>query len=144
MDASEILPDVGKVLDFLWKNDQKIALGSASKNAKPILRKVDLIDKFHAIVDGNDVSRAKPDPEVFEIGASLLNIESKNCIVFEDSVAGIQAANIAGMISMGIGEKSILHEADFIFKDFTEMNLDFLESIISGKITKETKNNISI
>ena len=144
MDASEILPDVDKVLDFLLESNQKVALGSASKNAKPILRKVNLLEKFHAIVDGNDVSRAKPDPEVFEIGAGLLNTEAKQCVVFEDSVAGVQAANIAGMISVGIGDKNVLHEADFIFKDFTEMNLDFLESIISGKITKETKNNISI
>lgn len=116
MDASEILPDVDKVLDFLLESNQKVALGSASKNAKPILRKVNLLEKFHAIVDGNDVSRAKPDPEVFEIGAGLLNTEAKQCVVFEDSVAGVQAANIAGMISVGIGDKNILHEADFILK----------------------------
>ncbi len=137
MDDSEILPDVSKTLDFLIKNKQAIALGSASKNAKPILEKVNLIEKFEAIVDGNDVSKAKPDPEVFLIGAKLLNLNPKDCIVFEDSVAGIQAANTANMISIGIGEQSVLNEADYIFKDFTEMSSEFLEGIISGQINKK-------
>ena len=135
MDASEILPDVSKVLDFLIENKQGIALGSASKNATSILKKVHLLDKFEAIVDGNDVSKAKPDPEVFLIGAKLLGMKPEDCIVFEDSVAGIQAANTANMISIGIGEKSVLHEADYIFKDFTEMSQDFIEGIISGQET---------
>lgn len=137
MDDSEILPDVTKVLDFLIENDQAIALGSASKNATSILEKVHLIDKFHAIVDGNDVSKAKPDPEVFLIGSKLLNIKPEDCIVFEDSVAGVQAANAANMISIGIGEDDVLHEADYIFKDFTEMSQSFFDNLISGDIKKQ-------
>ena len=140
MDTSEILPDVTQVLDFLIEKKQGIALGSASKNARSILNKVKLLSKFETIVDGNDVSKAKPNPEVFLIGAKLLNIKPEDCIVFEDSVAGIQAANAAHMISIGIGEKEVLHEADYIFKDFTEMSIEFLEAIISGKI----KENLSI
>lgn len=144
MDASEILPDVSKVLDFLIEKKQAIALGSASKNATPILKKVHLLEKFDAIVDGNDVSKAKPDPEVFLIGAKLLDMKPENCIVFEDSVAGVQAANIANMISIGIGEQSVLHEADYIFKDFTEMSQEFIEQIISGEIQKQPKSDLSI
>ncbi len=136
MDTSEILPDVSKVLDFLTEKHQAIALGSASKNAKPILDKINLIDKFHTIVDGNDVSKAKPDPEVFLIGAKQLNVKPEYCIVFEDSVAGIQASNTANMLSIGIGEEDVLHEADYVFKDFTEISSEFLEAIIEGKITK--------
>jgi beta-phosphoglucomutase len=131
MDASEILPDVSKVLDFLNQKNQAVALGSASKNARPILEKVNLLNKFQSIVDGNDVSKAKPDPEVFLIGAKLLNIKPEDCIVFEDSVAGVQAANKANMISIGIGAKNVLQEADYIFKDFTEMSPEFLEELIS-------------
>lgn len=137
MDATEILPHVSKVLDFLKEHEQAIALGSASKNARPILEKVSLLDKFHVIVDGNDVSKAKPDPEVFLIGAKQLQINPKDCVVFEDSVAGIKAANLADMISIGIGEKDILHEADYVFKDFTEMSQAFIEAIISEKMTKK-------
>ena len=136
MDASEILPDVSRVLDVLIEKQQPVSLGSASKNARPILKKVNLLEKFDAIVDGNDVSKAKPDPEVFLIGAKLLDKEPQDCVVFEDSVAGVQAANTANMISIGIGAKDVLHEADFVFKDFTEMSQQFIEDIISGKIKK--------
>lgn len=130
MDASEILPDVPRVLDFVLEKEQGVALGSASKNARPILNKVGLLTKFHDIVDGNDVTAAKPDPEVFLIGAQKLGIAPQGCIVFEDSIAGIQAANTAGMISIGIGEKDVLHEADYIFNDFTEISNEFLIHLI--------------
>ena len=133
MDESEILPDVNKVLDFLIHNKLPIALGSASKNARKILEQVSLLKKFDAIVDGTNVNKAKPDPEVFLIAAKLLGVEPKDCVVFEDSVAGIQAANKANMISIGIGNASILKEADIVFKDFTEIDFDFLENLKSIK-----------
>lgn len=131
MDDNEILPDVSKVLNYLIAQKQPISLGSASKNARPILEKVNLLSKFDAIVDGNDVSKAKPDPEVFLIAAKALNIKPEDCIVFEDSVAGVQAANTANMISIGIGEKEVLHEADYVFSDFTEMENSFIEELIN-------------
>lgn len=131
MDESEILPGVLPVLIYLKENNQKIVLGSASKNAKPILEKAKIIDYFDAIVDGNDVSNAKPDPEVFIQGAKKVNFSNEQCIVFEDSVAGIQAANIAGMTSVGIGEESILHEAQFVFPDFTHIDLNFIQNLIN-------------
>ncbi|MFC4634063.1 beta-phosphoglucomutase [Dokdonia ponticola] len=130
MDQSEILPDVPRVLAYLIEKQQGIALGSASKNARPILERVALLDKFHAIVDGNDVTTAKPDPEVFVKGAQALGAAAKHCIVFEDSIAGIQAANTAGMTSIGIGDAAVLHEADHVFSDFTEMSNDFLDTLI--------------
>lgn len=131
MDASEILPDVPRVLDFVLAKEQGVALGSASKNARPILDKVGLLTKFQDIVDGNDVTAAKPDPEVFLIGAQKLGIAPKDCIVFEDSIAGIQAANTAGMISIGIGEQDVLLEADHVFKDFTEISNEYLIELIN-------------
>ncbi|WP_438711715.1 beta-phosphoglucomutase [Aquimarina muelleri] len=133
MDTKEILPDVPKVLEYLQAKRQLIALGSASKNARAILEKVKLYNRFHTIVDGTNVSKAKPDPEVFLIGAKQLGVSPKNCIVFEDSVAGIQAANTADMISIGIGDKNILHEADYVFKDFTEIGEDFVNQLIITK-----------
>ncbi|MBD3862740.1 beta-phosphoglucomutase [Olleya marilimosa] len=131
MTDEEILPDVPRVLDYLIEKAQPISLGSASKNARPILEKVHLLSKFNAIVDGNDVSKAKPNPEVFLIAAQHLNMKPEDCIVFEDSVAGVQAANTANMISIGIGEKEVLHEADYIFSDFTEIENSFIEELIN-------------
>ena len=130
MDASEILPDVPRVLNYLLANHQGIALGSASKNARVILEKVKLHEKFHTIVDGTNVSKAKPDPEVFLVGAQELGIAPEHCIVFEDSVAGVQAANVANMISIGIGDKKVLHEANYIFKDFTQITEEFINKLM--------------
>lgn len=131
MDEREILPGVVKVLEYLKNNNQAIALGSASKNARPILEKTNIMHFFDAIVDGNDVSNAKPDPEVFLQAARKLGIINENAIVFEDSVAGIQAANSAKMISIGIGDSSVLHEAKYNFKDFTFIENSFLEKLIN-------------
>ncbi len=131
MDENEILPGVLPILKFLKENNQLIALGSASKNARPILEKTGTLKYFDAIVDGNDVSNAKPDPEVFLIAAKLLGKNPEDSIVFEDSVAGVQAANIGGMISVGIGETTTLHEAKYIFKDFTFIDVSFIEALIN-------------
>ncbi len=131
MDKSEILPRVEEVLQFLKANNQYVVLGSASKNARPILEKVNILHYFDVLVDGNDVTNAKPDPEVFLQGANQVQVAYKDAIVFEDSVAGIQAANVAGMTSVGIGEKEVLHESDFCFRDFTEMSNDFIMQLIN-------------
>jgi beta-phosphoglucomutase len=130
MDASEILPDVQRVLKFLKKHNMPIALGSASKNARPILEKVNLMDYFDAIVDGTQVTKAKPDPEVFLLAAAQMGVNPKECVVFEDAVAGIEAANNAGMLSIGIGEEKVLSEAKFVFADFTEMDDNFLNRLL--------------
>lgn len=130
MDESEILPAVRETLEFIKENGQHIALGSASKNARPILEKVGLLHFFDVIVDGNDVTNAKPDPEVFVRASKLLGVSNENAIVFEDSVAGIQAANIAGMLSIGIGEKNVLKEAKYCFPNFLHMDTSFIETLI--------------
>lgn len=131
MTSEEILPDVVKVLDFLKEHKQAIALGSASKNARVILEKVELLDYFDTIVDGTNVTKAKPDPEVFLNAASQLDITPAKCIVFEDSVAGVQAANTANMTSIGIGTVNVLGEANEVYADFTEMPISYLENFIN-------------
>jgi beta-phosphoglucomutase len=130
MDESEVLPNVPRVLNFLKDNHIPIALGSASKNARPILEKVKLLPFFDSIVDGNNVTKAKPDPEVFLIAAENLGVLSNKCVVFEDAVAGIQAANAAHMISVGIGDQKVLSESKYNFNDFTEIDTDFLSKLL--------------
>lgn len=131
MDESEILPDVPKVLKYLKSHKIPMALGSASKNAGPILEKVNLLSYFDTLVDGNSVTKAKPDPEVFLIAAERLGVKPEHCVVFEDALAGIEAANSAGMISIGIGEANVLTAAKFNFVDFTEIDSEFLDSLIN-------------
>ncbi|WP_299523617.1 beta-phosphoglucomutase [uncultured Lutibacter sp.] len=131
MTDEEILPGINELLNYLDAKGIKYALGSASKNAPLILKKVGLIERFAAIVDGNDVSKAKPDPEVFLIGAKKLHMKPENCIVVEDAIAGVEAANAAKMISIGIGDAELLSEATYILKDTKGFTVDFLKNLIN-------------
>jgi len=131
MKPDEILPGVLYFLDNLRKNNIKIALGSASKNAQTILKGVKILNKFDAIIDGTNVSRAKPDPEVFSKGAEALNIAPENCIVFEDAEAGIQAAINAGMNSVGIGSPEILKKASIVKKGLQGFDYKQLSDIFN-------------
>jgi len=131
MDHTEILPGIDDLLHYLKLNKVPFSLGSASKNARLILETLDLIDLFDAIVDGNDVSTAKPDPEVFLIAAQKLGVQPEDCIVIEDAQAGIEAANKAGMTSIGIGDANVLAEADFKLNNTSELTIDFVQELIA-------------
>jgi len=104
----------------------KTALGSASKNSMTILEKLEIVHLFDAIIDGNKVTKAKPDPEVFLKGAEALSIEPKYCVVFEDAIAGVEAAKAGGMKAIGIGDPKVLYKADLVVSGLNEMTLDKL------------------
>ncbi len=129
MDASELLDGAVECLDTLRKNGILIALGSASKNAPLILTNLKITDKFDAIIDGNHTTKVKPDPEVFELGAKALNVPCENCVVFEDSFAGIEAAKAAGMAAVGIGKPDVLHEADAVIDGLHQFDMDLLKKL---------------
>jgi beta-phosphoglucomutase len=133
MDPSERLPDVQRVLQAFRDSGCGIALGSASKNARPILDKIELTPYFDVIVDGTNVTKAKPDPEVFLQAAHQLGIAPEDCVVFEDAVAGIEAAKAAGMRAFGIGDPEQLTQAERVFKDFTQLDNTYIEQHIIGR-----------
>ncbi len=112
LNENSLLPGTKPFLQKLRADGVKIALGSASKNAPLILDKLGITDLFDAIVDGNSVSKAKPDPEVFLKGAELLNLDPADCVVFEDAQAGIEAARAAGCGIIAIDKNGILKDAD--------------------------------
>ena len=114
IDASEILRGAKEYLLELRGRGIKIALGSASKNATIILQNLGIIDLFDAIIDGNKVSKSKPDPEVFLLGAKELGIAPAACVVYEDAVAGVEAAKSGGMYAVGIGHAENLPGADVV------------------------------
>jgi beta-phosphoglucomutase len=118
MNPAEILPGV---LDFLGQIKElgfKIALGSASKNSEVILTKTGLLPWFDLVIDGNKVSKSKPDPEVFLKGAEGLGFSPAECIVFEDAQAGVEAAKNGGMRVIGIGDLLVLRDADKVIPNF--------------------------
>lgn len=126
MDESEVLPGARRFLAECRAASIRTALGSASKNAMLILRNVGLVDHFDAIIDGNKTSAAKPDPEVFLLGAQALGVEPRQCVVFEDAEAGVEAALRAGMRCVGIGSPQTLHRANLVISGLAEMTLDRL------------------
>ena len=131
MNEDELLPGIKQLLTDLHKNSIPFALGSASKNARRILDALQLTDKFTAIVDGTDVSKAKPDPEVFLIAAKKLHYPPEKCIVIEDAKAGIAAANAVNMLSIGIGDSQNLYDADLILDDTSKLNYMLIKGLIT-------------
>ena len=112
LDSSELLEGAEAYLRQLKNDGVRISLGSSSKNAPLILDKLGIRDLFDAVVDGNSVSKAKPDPEVFLKGAEMLGLAPADCVVFEDSQAGIEAARNAGCGVIAIDVGGILTDAD--------------------------------
>jgi len=129
MNEDEMLPGIKKLLNDLQNAGMSFALGSASKNARRILNALGITDMFTAIVDGNDVTKAKPDPEVFTTAADKLGVPYELCIVVEDSQAGIEAAKNAGMKVIGIGDKNNLEKADFVLPETGRLNRAILEQL---------------
>ncbi|NLJ10054.1 MAG: beta-phosphoglucomutase [Treponema sp.] len=115
-----LLPGARSLLNYLKTNGYKIALGSASKNARFILMKLGIQSFFDVIVDGNRVVNAKPDPEVFIKAADDLGLPYRQCVVFEDSLAGIEAAKSAGMKVVAVGNQDLLPGADWYIQKLTE------------------------
>ena len=126
----DILPGVNKLLDFAAIKDIPIALGSASKNAHQILKKLGIKNKFKVIIDGNLTSKSKPHPEVFLKGAKMLEVNPKEVIVFEDSIAGVKAANRAKMVSVAICTCGKIENARYNFNSLDDIPLEFFEKMI--------------
>lgn len=123
MTPDDVLPGVRDFLHELKETGILIGLGSASKNARLILQRTNIEKIFNVVVDGNLITKAKPDPEVFALGARLLEVEAENTLVFEDAIAGVQAAHNAGMKCIGIGTPEMLGEADLVFPGFQNLKL---------------------
>jgi beta-phosphoglucomutase len=129
MTPDEVLPGCLSFIRELRNANIRVAIGSASKNTPMILERVGIRELFDAIADGNNVTEAKPNPEVFIKAAEMVGINPGKCVVFEDAVAGVQAALNAGMMCIGVGSSKILIKAHFVVHGLNEMNLSKLISI---------------
>lgn len=129
MTPDEILPGSVEFIKELKNAGIKVALGSASKNTPLILERVGMKKMFDAVADGNVVHKAKPDPEVFLTAAKMLRVEPRCCVVFEDAIAGVQAALNARMMCVGIGSDKILTKAHYVVPGLNKMNLKLLQEI---------------
>lgn len=121
MDDHDVSSDVLKTLYFLERNGIKTAIGSSSKNTMFILERIGLDNYFDAIADGTQISKSKPDPEVFLLAAKKLCLEPKDCIVVEDAKTGIDAANAGGFISVGINDAANYSETKYRIKKVSDV-----------------------
>jgi beta-phosphoglucomutase len=129
MTPAEILPGAAAFLAAVRTQGLLIALGSASKNSGTILKQVGLFDAFDVLIDGNSVTKSKPDPEVFLMGAKQLGVLPEHCVVFEDAIAGIAAAKNGKMKAVGVGDPTLLAAADLVVSGLAEMTLEKLASL---------------
>ncbi len=121
MTPNDVTDEVRETLAEIRKRGYKISLGSSSKNAKFILERVDLLDAFDAISDGNNITKSKPDPEVFLKGAEFLGENPADCLVVEDAEAGIVAGIAGGMKTAAIGDAVGCGKADYILTTFSDL-----------------------
>ncbi len=121
MSPADLSDEVRETLDEIRKRGYKIAIGSSSKNTKFILERIGLNGYFDAISDGTNITRSKPDPEVFLLAAEYLGLQPEDCLVVEDALAGIDAAKAGGMLAAGIGEASGYEKTDFALDTFSDL-----------------------
>lgn len=122
MTPENLSPEVKDTLDFLRKSGCRLAIGSSSKNAGFILERIGLDGYFDAVVDGNQISHAKPDPEVFQCAARRLGLAPESCLVVEDALVGIEAAVRAGSDAAGIGDARSSSLAEYHLTTLSELD----------------------
>ncbi len=123
---SELLPGALNALEELRKRGIRTAVASNSRNAKPIIERVQIGHLIDTVVDGHEIENSKPDPEVFLLAAKNVGVSPDHCLVVEDAVAGIEAARRAGMKALGIGTPERLPNADIVVPDLASIPVERL------------------
>jgi len=113
--SKDLLPGARELLEEIRLVGLKSALGSASKNARDVIRRLGISDLLDAISDGSSVERQKPAPDLFLHAARLLNLKPEDCVVVEDAAAGIEAARAGGFRTLGLGPRERVGDADVVF-----------------------------
>ncbi len=121
MSTKDLSDEVKNTLDELRRRGYRLAIGSSSKNTKKILKQIGLGDYFDAISDGTNITKSKPDPEVFLKAADMVEEKPQNCLVVEDAAAGIDAACAGGFLSAGIGDAAAHEGVTYPIRTFGEL-----------------------
>ncbi len=130
MRAGDILPGAKELILACKAEGIAVALGSSSRNAQLVLDNIGLAQHFDAVVDGNHITLSKPDPEVFLKGAQLLGLDPSECVVFEDAAAGVEAGKAGGFAVVGLGDPSVLGDADLVLPSLADFTLTTLREAL--------------
>lgn len=122
MTPADLPAEVSQTLNALRAGGLKLAIGSSSKNAPFILERIGLGNYFDAVSDGNNITRSKPDPEVFLKAAEYLALDPADCLVVEDAVAGAQAGHAGGFAVACVGDAAKEQAGDY--------NLDSIRQLL--------------
>ncbi len=131
--SDDLFPGVLDLLTDLKKHKVKIALASASKNARTVCKKLGILDRFDAIADITSVQKPKPEPDIFLSASEQIGVWYTDCVGVEDAKAGIEAIKRAGMPSVGIGAESELPGSDLVLSGTKELTLEVLQQVIAGR-----------
>jgi len=126
MDEADLLPGAKALIENSIEKGLKLAIASSSKNAKTVISALGIGDLFETISDGFSVKNPKPAPDLFILTARKMGLTSDQCIVFEDAAAGIDAAQAANMLSVGIGPENRVGHADFRFDKVKDVDLEII------------------
>jgi len=129
MTQDDALPGVRDLLIDLKAKGYKIGLGSASKNAVPVLKFLDMLDFFEVIIDGTKTTKGKPDPQVFQMGAKALGVKPEDTVVFEDALSGVQAALNGGFTAVGCGSPENLGHAHHVVAGLNEVTEEWISKL---------------
>ena len=136
LSADALLPGALETVRALREMGTKVAVVSSSQNCVAILKRMGLWRLMDAIVDGSDVAHAEPDPEGYLLAAQKLGVKPENCLVVEDTVNGITAANEAGMFSISVGEAAKDKNAVMRAKDLSHINIAEMVACRTGEYKK--------
>lgn len=129
LSPADILPGVMETLKELRRRGVKLAIGSSSKNAGPILKAIGLQDAFDAVADGTHIERSKPDPEVFTLAGRRLGVSPPQCLVVEDADAGVEAGLAAGMPVLAVGSAAGHPRASLSARDLSQISVDAMLAV---------------
>lgn len=126
---NNLFDNVINLFNYLKQSNILLALGSASKNGPTIIKSLEIEKYFDYVVNPEGLA-SKPHPDIFLNAMNYFGLSPEECIGVEDAIAGVQAINSAGMYSIGIGEKHILHEANIVFKHIKKITVKNIEKLI--------------
>lgn len=122
--SDDLLPGAGNIIKRLKNNGYKLAVASASKNAKTVIKNLGLEDTFDTITDGYSVKNGKPAPDLFLYTADKIGVLPEYCAVLEDAKSGVEAALAANMMAIGIGPAERVGAADYVYNTIADVDLN--------------------
>lgn len=130
MTLADLSPGAGELLQSLRERGVAVAVASSSKNAEAVLDRLGIRPLLDVLVDGNDVQRSKPDPQVFLVTAERLGLQPAQCLVVEDAASGVEAARAAGMRVVGLGPAERVGRAHRVAATLADLNVDGLIGLL--------------